>query len=99
MKNLRYTIAAKSLSVTAIALALAPAIAMANPILEGMQNSTAITIAKGLIMVCALLILGGQTIPDLMKGDGGAVVKSALGVAILIGIAVKLKDIIGLFAI
>lgn len=97
MKNLKTKIGSSSLVIMAVTLSMLPNMALANPILEGMQNTTAITIAKSIIMAVALFILGGQTVPALMKGDGGEVVKSALGVAVLIGVAVKLKDIIGLF--
>ena len=99
MKKLTKYSGALSVAVIATVLMLAPTLAYAqNPIIEGMKNNTAITIAKAVIMVVALLVLGGQTVPSLMKGEGGEVVKSALGVAILVGIAIKLKDIIDLFA-
>jgi len=81
----------------ALVTMIGPAYAQ-NPIIQGMTDSAAINIAKGVIMVIALMTLGGQTVPALMEGDGGKVVKSALGVAILVGVAIKLKEFINLFA-
>jgi len=77
-----------------------PEIAMAqeNPFLSGMRNQNVIRIAQIVLYAVALLMFVGEGLPALKKGDLAESLKVGFGIALLVAAAVKLRDIVDIFA-
>jgi Mg2+/Co2+ transporter CorB len=79
-----------------MALAMfSPELALANLDFSGaIASSEAVGIAKGILGLAIVIIVFSDTLPNILKGQITEALKSMAIVLILVGIAVKLKDIV-----
>lgn len=95
-KNASLVVLMALVSVTALFPELA--LAQDNPFLSGMRNGAVIRIAQIVLYAAAFVLFAGEGIPALKDQDMKSIMKVGFGVAILVAGAVKLKEIVDLFA-
>ena len=91
--------AVMSVAFLAIMAMLSPELALANlDFSAALASNEAIGIAKGVLGLLIVIIVFSDTIPNIFKGQITEALKSMAVVLILVGIAVKLKDIVSALA-
>lgn len=88
-----------SVAFLAVMAMLSPEIAQAQlDFSAAIASNEAIGIAKGILGLVVVIVVFSDTIPNVVKGQLTEALKSMAVVLVLVGIAIKLKDIVSALA-